>query len=358
MRTTTHVHSPEERLRLRLMGDRRARMHQVQLWCAVSLLRTAITVVLPLCGSAGWWVAPVCLLPGLVMYGLACLALRRTGAATLTEAARCLLGRAGAILLSMLLALLFLMDGAASMTALVTGFTEGIGTEGTQITMALLTLMALLFCLHRDGLAWGIHLMRWPMLALAAGAGAVMLTMTRADGFHPALGPGIGALTEAIRAGIAMGWPLTLLATLEPARPGRLRPLLPPVGILCAAAVLMCLVNPCEVLTRPAALAERLLLPAVHLPPALRTLTHSLGMLALFLAVATAAQAAAGHVLSPWGREAAWLPGVLAAALAATQCLPISGLWQTLSAMLAWLPAALALLLILMACRRKPCSGD
>ena len=210
MRTTTLVHSPEERLRLRLMGDRRARMHQVQLWCAVSLLRTAITVVLPLCGSAGWWLAPVCLLPGLVMYGLACLALRRTGAATLTEAARCLLGRVGAILLSMLLALLFLMDGAASMTALVTGFTEGIGTEGTQITMALLTLLVMLFCLHRDGLAWGIHLMRWPMLALAAGAGAVMLTMARADGLHPVLGLGGGALTAAIRAGIAMGWPPVL----------------------------------------------------------------------------------------------------------------------------------------------------
>ena len=358
MRTTTLVHSPEERLRLRLMGDRRARMHQVQLWCTVSLLRTAITVVLPLCGSAGWWLAPVCLLPGVVMYGLACLALRRAGAATLTEAARSTLGRTGAILLSMLLALLLLTDGAAAMTALVTGFTEGIGTEGTQITMALLTLLVMLFCLHRDGLAWGIHLMRWPMLALAAGAGAVMLTMARADGLHPVLGLGGGALTAAIRAGIAMGWPLVLLTTVEPARPGRLRPLLPPVGILCAAAVLMCLVNPCEVLTRPAALAERLLLPAVHLPPALRTLTHSLGMLALFLAVATSAQVAAGHVLSPWGREAAWLPGALAAVVAATQCLPISGLWQGLSALLTWLPTTLALLLILMACRRKPCSGD
>ena len=358
MRTTTLVHSPEERLRLRLMGDRCARMHQLQLWCAVSLLRTAITVVLPLCGSAGWWLAPVCLLPGLVMYGLACLTLRRTGAATLTEAARIALGRTGAVILSMLLALLLLTDGAASMTALVTGFTEGIGTEGTQTTMALLTLLAMLFCLHRDGLAWGIHLMRWPMLALAAGAGAAMLTMARADGLHPVLGPGDDALTAAIRAGIAMGWPLTLLATVEPARPGRLRPLLPPVGILCAAAALVCLVNPCEVLTRPAALAERLLLPALHLLPALRTLTHSLGMLALFLAVATAAQLGAGHVLSLWGREVVWLPGALAAAIAATQCLPISGLWQGLSALLTWLPAVLALMLILMACRRKPCSDE
>ncbi|MGN0746297.1 MAG: hypothetical protein ACI4ML_06470, partial [Aristaeellaceae bacterium] len=158
---------------MRHLGDRRARMHQVQLWCVVSLLRTALTGVIPLCGSAGWWLAPVCLAPGLMMYGLSCLAIRKTGASTLTEAARKALGRGGAVMLSMLLALLLMLDGAASMTALVTGFTEGIGTEGTQITMALLTLLALLFCLHRDGLPWGIHLMRWPMLALAAGAGAV-----------------------------------------------------------------------------------------------------------------------------------------------------------------------------------------
>ena len=358
MRTTTLVHSPEERLRLRLMGDRRARMHQLQLWCAVSLLRTAVTQVLPLCGSAGWWLAPVCLLPGLALYGLACLILRRTGASALTEAARIALGRTGAILLSLLLCLLLLTDGAASMTALVTGFTEGIGTEGTQITMALLTLLAMLFCLHRDGLPRGIHLMRWPLLALAALAGGVMLTMARADGVHPALGPGADAVTSALRAGLAMGWPLTLLTTVEPDRPGRLRPLLMPVLLLCAAALLICLVNPCEVLTRPAALAERLLLPAVHLPPALRTLTHSLGMLALFLAVATAAQGAAGHLLSPWGREVVWLPGALAAALAATQCLPISGLWRVLSALLIRLPAALALLILMMAWGRKPCSGE
>ena len=358
MRTTTQVHTPEERLHMRLMGDRRARMQQVQLWCMVSMLRTAMTGVIPLCGSAGWWLAPVCMLPGLVMYGLACLVLRRTGAATLTEAARGTLGRTGAIVLSVLLALLLLTDGAASMTALVTGFTEGIGTEGTQITMAALTLLALLFCLHRDGLAWGIHLMRWPMLALAAGVAAVMLTMARADGFHPVLGPGTGTVMAAIQAGIALGWPLMLLATVEPARPGRLRPLLPPTLMLCAAALLVCLVNPCEVLTRPAALAERLLLPAMHLPPALRTLTHSLGMLALFLAVATAAQVAAGHLLSPWGREVAWLPGTLAAAVTATQCLPISQLWRGLSALLMGLPSALALLILLMACRRKPCSGE
>ncbi|MGN0746541.1 MAG: hypothetical protein ACI4ML_07695, partial [Aristaeellaceae bacterium] len=203
-----------------------------------------------------------------------------------------------------------------------------------------------------------IHLMRWPMLALAAGAGAVMLTMARADGFHPVLGPGMNAVKAAIRAGVAMGWPLTLLATVEPASTGRLRPLLPPVLITCAAAFLVCLMNPCEVLTRPAALAERLLQPAMHLPPALRTLTHALGMLALFLAVATAAQAAAGHALSPWGREVSWLPGLLAAVLAATQALPIGGLWETLSALLAWLPGLLALLVVVMAWRRKACSGE
>ncbi|MGN1019305.1 MAG: hypothetical protein ACI4O7_02935, partial [Aristaeellaceae bacterium] len=236
--------------------------------------------------------------------------------------------------------------------------TEGIGTEGTQITMALLTLLALLFCLHRDGLAWGIHLMRWPMLALAAGIAGVMLTMARVDGLHPVLGPGEDAVLAALRAGLSMGWPLTLLAMAEPARPGRLRPLLMPVLMVCTCGLMVCLVNPCEVLIRPAALAERLLQPALHLPPALRTMAHALGMLALFLAVATSVQLVAGYALSPWGREVSWLPGLLAAALAATQALPVGGLWRTLGAMLRWLPGVLAVLVIVAVCRRKACSGD
>ncbi|MGN0777793.1 MAG: hypothetical protein ACI4MJ_01470 [Aristaeellaceae bacterium] len=357
MRTITQVHSPQERLRMRQLGNRRARVHQVQLLCVVSLLRTLAADVLPLCGSACWWLAPVCLLPGVVLYALACAVLKRTGTATLTEAARALLGKAGATVLSLLLSLLLLAEGAATMTALVTGFTEGIGTEGTQLTMAALTLLALLFCLHRDGLAWGIHLMRWPMLALAAGAAGVLMTLARADGLHPIGGPGQSAVISALRSGLRMGWPLVLLATLEPARPGWLRPLLPPVVLLGAAALLICLTQPCEVLTRPAGLAEHLLLPALHLPPALRTLTHALMMLAAFLTVATAAQLSAMHGLSPWGRDVNWLPGVLAGVMAATQALPIRPLWQALTGMLDWLAAALFIIVVWMVCRRKACAG-
>ena len=69
---------------------------------AASILRTAVTRLLPLCGAAAWWMTAACLVPGLVCYGLCCLALRLTRTQSLPECARQLLGRAGETALSLL----------------------------------------------------------------------------------------------------------------------------------------------------------------------------------------------------------------------------------------------------------------
>ena len=46
----------------RLDGERRAQQSLLHLLCAVSIWRTAMTRILPLCGAAAWWVTLICLL--------------------------------------------------------------------------------------------------------------------------------------------------------------------------------------------------------------------------------------------------------------------------------------------------------
>lgn len=358
MRTTTRVHTPEERRQMRLQGSRLARVCQVQLWCAVSMARTVVTEVLPLCGSAGWWVAPLCMMPGLAVYGLMAAVMRWKKQPTLLEGIRAATGKAGIWIVSALLGLLLLLDGAATMTALVTIFTEGIGTEGTQITMALLTLAALMGCMHQDGLAWGIWLIRRVLLGLSVAIAMMLLNMMRPDGIHPVMGQGSAAVAAAFKASMSLGWPLILLLTVEDDGRGRCLHPIPPVSVVVCVGVLLCLTYPCEVLVRTGGLAERMLLGAMHLQPALRTLVHALEMLVLLLGLASAVQLSAGQWLVPSGRELGWLPYAMAALLTATQGKDIHVLWEGLNFLLRWLPVLLGmgLLAAMIALGRRTCS--
>lgn len=350
------IRTPEERRQMRLQGDRRARVCQIQLWCTASILRTVVTEIIPLCGSAGWWMAAVCLMPGVAVFLLLRWMMRRTGAGTLNEGIRRSTGQAGVRCFSVLMPLLLMLDGAASMTALVTIFTEGIGTEGTQITMAALTLAAVAGCLHRDGLPWGIWLMRRGLLLIALAAAGVMLGMIRPDGLHPLLGQGGHAVLAAGRAGASMGWCLILLLTVEDAGRGYAVRLTFPLAATIGAGLLLCLTYPCETLLQQGTLAEKLLQGALHLPPALRTVVHALIMLTLLLSIATAVQLATEQLLAPSGRELVWLPYLLAAGIAATQCLNIRRLWQVLNLLLHVGPVLLMAGALLLLFRRKPCS--
>ena len=352
MRTMTRVHTAQERREMRMLGDRRARVFQVQLVCIAAAVRTVVCEVIPLCGSAGWWVSVVCLLPGAAVYGLAALAMKRCGAHTLADGLRICLGQWGMWLASGVLGILLSAEGAASMTALVTMFTEGIGSEGTQLTMALLTLGALVCCLHRDGLCWGIWLFRRGMLVLALTIAGVTLGFARMDGLHPVLGPGSNAVTAALRAGVSMGWPFLLLLTVENRREGYIRPLALPVAAVAVVCLLVCLSNPCEVLVRERGLALRLLLPVMYLPPALRTMAHGLGMLVMLLGMASCAQLAAKQ-LQPSGREIFWLPYVLCGVLAMSQIWPSGVVWRGVNELLRWGVLPLAVLAAGMNLRRR-----
>lgn len=345
MRTIVKVHSPQERLTMRLQGERRASQCLIRLVAITSILRTLMTRVLPLAGSASWWMTLVCLLPGLCVYGLCLLSMRLTRTVVLTDMLRAVFGPFGAWLLSALLAALLIVDGVASMTALITLFTEGIGTEGTQFTLALLTGAVMAFCLHRDGVARGAFFLRWIMIGALAVMAWNWLGMAHMDGLFPLLGGGVPSIMAALRAGVSLSWPLILLLTAEPVRPGvRLRPVLP-MALLCFGVVLLiCLTIPHELLVTHHDLAGSLMEMMLHLHPAVRITAICLLLLVFFLCIGGTAHLFAGVLMAPMAKNPPWLPYLYIAVLILTQLLDIQALWQALGQGEPWLLAPLAVL--------------
>ncbi|MBQ2953183.1 MAG: hypothetical protein IJE07_06460 [Clostridia bacterium] len=322
---------------VRLLAENRARVCLVQLLYGASLLLTGLTRLLPLAGCAAWWTLLLMLLPGLAAYGLARLAMRLLGASTLPEMARSLLGRVGGVALTGLLGALLLLEAARSVDALVTLFTDGVGSRGTPLTLALVTCGALGLCLWRGGLARGVQLLRWPMLAGCAVAAAALMPLWRADHLFPLQGGGMPGVMAALRAGAPLTWPLLTLLTIpaDPAR-GRLHlRWVPPLVGAAGALLILCLTVPQEILTTPATLAQQLTLPWRYAPPAARLLMLCLLLTALFLAIAAAVELATAQLCAPWGRRPAWLPGALLLALALTQAVEVRAVLTLLQGVLA-----------------------
>lgn len=334
----------QERLS-RLDGERRARQTLLHLLCAVSIWRTALTRLVPLCGSAAWWTALVALLPGLLTALLLRLTMHLTGTSTLAEAMRAALGKGGAVLLSVALALPLAAEALSSLTALITLFTQGVGTRGTPLTLALLTGGSLLVSLHREGLSRAAHFLRWGMIGCLVLVAAFALPEVYLDGLFPLYGDGQASVLTALEAGISMAWPLTLLLTAEPPRhANRLRSAVVPVLLPSGLLLLLTLTTSHELLIRETGLAAALLLPVSHAPNALRLLALSLLMLVFFLAIGAAVQLLAGQITAHTKTSPAWLPCVLLAALLLSQAADASLMWDVLGRISPWLLLPLALL--------------
>ena len=324
-------------------SERRAEGALLHLLCAVSVWRTVMTRILPLCGASAWWTALLCLLPGIAVAALLRGLMHITGTDTLTEACRAALGGMGAILLPLTLALPLLADGLSSITALITLFTQGIGTSGTQLTLAALTGVMLLFSLHREGLARAVYLLRWILAAAAAVLAVTMLGEAKLDHLFPLYGTGEADVFAAVKAGVSLAWPLALLLTLGPSSgQGRLRGGLLSVLWAAAAVLLLTLTIPQELIIRQEGLADWLLLPTRYTPNALRLLALCLVLLTFFLAIGAAVQQATQLLCSPMKAMPAWLPHGLLAAMFLTQAGDDSLLWTWLGRIEPWLLAPLA----------------
>lgn len=333
MKRATVVHSAQERIAVRMAGERHARIALVQLLCAVSILRTLLTQVVPTAGSASWWIVPVCLLPGIAAALLLRLAMRMTGSDVLADCFRACFGRWTPWLTLPVLTLPLLLDGAASLTALVTMFTQGIGTRGTQWTLALLSCGVLLACLHREGLPRAALVLNRLLLAGAAVIVLCALPGLRADGLHPVFGEGEAALIAALRQGMSLAWPVALLLTVPPGD-SRLRVAFPPLLTGAAAAVFLTLSCPHELLARQVSLAGQLLLPAQYAAPAVRTLAQCLMMLALFLGTGSAVELFSEQVSAPLGGMPRFLPWAVLLLLSGSQLLPPEFVWPRLMQLL------------------------
>ena len=316
-----------QRIQKRRAGQRQTQNALIGLLSAVSMTRIGLTQLLPLCGSAAWWLSAACMLPGLCVYGALRLLLRRTHTRTLTDCARKLLGNFGGILIMLTLTLPLLLDGIASLTALITFFTEGIGARGSQFTLTLLTASVMLIALNRDGLPRGVYLLRHVLLVAAGIIAINALLDAHPDGIVPLLGEGVPPLKNGFRSAWGMSWVLLLLLEF-PAEEGTRR--------------------------TPAMFVA--LLP-LFLQPAVRTLAQCLLMMTLFLSIAGSAQLAARFLTSSCQKPKKWVPYVLIGLLTLTQLLDISSLWRILTALTAWslVPAFLLLLRMTIArlCRRE-----
>lgn len=329
-------------------ADDRARGSLIRLLCAASFLRVGLTQLLPLTGSAAWWTALICLLPGAAILAALRLAMRWTGTSTLAEGLRACLGKRAAWAASWLIGACLLVEALSTLTALLTMFTEGVGTRGTQFTLAVLTMLVLLTCLHRAGLPRAVYLLRWPLTALAGLLLAFALPQMHLDGLYPLGGREAAALPAVVKACWQMGWPLVLLLTVPPV-PGQRRGVTAVVPCAWCVGTLLALVLllPHEVLLRHAGLADALLLPGWYLPNALRTLAQCGMMLLLFLGLGGMVQGAAEWLCIPCSRVPVWLPCVLTALLTLTQAGDTAGLQRWLNLLSPWLPvvpSALALI--------------
>lgn len=332
-------------IRSRLDGERIARMTLIRLLCAISVWRTAVTRILPLCGAATWWTALLCLLPGAVTALLLRIVMHLTRTDTLAEAIRACLGQNGAWLSAVALAVPLLTEGIAGTTALITLFTEGIGTRGTQLTLAILTGVLLLASLHREGLPRASFLLRWGMCAGGLLAAAYLLTDAKPDALFPLYGNGLSSSIAALKQGMSLAWPVTLLLTVEPCTgQGRLRSGIVPVFCAVSALLLLTLSIPHERLILSGGLAESLLLTVRYMPNALRVIIQNLLMLTMFLSIAAAARLAASAVCMPMRKTPEWLPYTIIAVLTLTQAADVSRLWRRLGLIEPWLLAPLLFL--------------
>lgn len=344
----------------RIAGENSARLTLVRLLCAVSVWRTAMTRVLPLCGGAAWWVTLLCLLPGFSVALLLRWMLRLTCSATLAEGVRACLGRTGAVLLSCVMTMLLLSEGVSSMTALITLFTEGLGARGTQLTLAALTGVALLLSLHREGLPRAAHLLRWGMIAAAVTLGAWMLSKAQLDHLFPLQGEGERTSLEALKAGMSLAWPVALLLSAAPSRQGRLCRAILPVFSAAGTVLLLTLTIPHELLIRRGPLASLLLMPVRYAPNALRVLAICLTMLAFFLAIGASASIATDYLCLLLNRPPVWLTYALLAGMVLSQAGDTPALWAVLGCIEPWLLLplggfALLCLPIAFIRRKRPC---
>lgn len=342
-KTVTDIHTTQERAAQRIRTESRSRLTMWRFFAASVMLRHAAELVAAQGGAAGWWLTALCMLPALLVYSLLALALRLVRCGSIPALAECLFGRHGRRVVMLITALALLIEGGASLAALTTVFVDGVGTAVSGAVFAAAAAAVLCLCTERDGLLYGIGLLRWVLGAFAALILVNALGQARFDHLCPPGGDGPASWWETFRMWWSLGWPVILLLYEEPVEDAGRGWTIPPV-IAAGAALVLCLALPHELLTLPRTLAERLLLPGLCLEPGNRVLLMCLWTAGMGLSAVISAVRATDCLTHPGSNAAKWLPCLLIALYAAVHLAGMNALETWLDALDGWLLAPFSLL--------------
>lgn len=328
-----------KRTQERIGAEQCCRRSMLRFLAGCSMLRSALTLVVPVAGSASWWMSAVLIVPGALLCLVLAWLMRRAGVSSLTDLAGRTLGKAGCRMISVALGAALMLDGAVTLTAFVSLLIDVIGALGTPFVMAAITCGVMLPCLRGDGLPRAIRLIL-PMLLLGEIAVLIdLLGKAHTDGLFPLMGGGVAELWTVPERCAGLSWPLLLLADEPDVRSNRcvLMNVALPSGISLGLILLLNLSVPHEVLHSYTRLADTMGHLCVWLGQGVRTLSLVLAMQAFFLLLASETREAALLLSASGNREAAWLPAILAAGLALTQLIPSADLMRVLPSVHAWL---------------------
>ena len=355
-RTVTRIHTAQARAEQRKRTEKRLRLTVYRFFAASVMLRHACELIASQGGAAGWWLVIVCMLPGLSVYGMLALALRKTGCASLPAMAQKLLGKAGRCIVTAITAIALIIEGMASLAALATVFVDGVGTSVSAVLFMAVAAAVLCLCTEKDGLVYGIGLLRWVLGAFSALIIVNTLAQAKMDHLFPPGGDGVQSWLQACRMWWSMSWPLIFLLYEEPPAGEGRGWLVPPV-IVAGSALALCLALPHELLTLPRTLAERMLLPGICLAPGNRVLLMCLWTAGMGVTAVICAVRASDFLTLPWRWCDKWLPRVLLLLFAMVHLLGMGVLERVLDALDGWMLAPFALLglvlLITAICRGK-----
>lgn len=343
-----------DRAASRQRSERRCMHSLLRLIAAVSIARTVLMEIVPAAGCAAWLVTAACLVPGLLLSAALSWFLRIRSIETLPDLADQAGGRFDSTVLSVTVALALLVDAARSMQALLFFFTEGIGSEGSPLSIALLTLAVLLMCLRQDGLPRAVFFLRRLMLAVLLIVAWGLAVSVRLDHLVPLTMPQGRGLLRLFHAQASLGWPL-ILPLMTPA-PKRRSPAeaLPVVCGCVVGALLLCLSMPDELLRTRSAPAAALLTPVFLQPAAMRMLACCLLMLAFFLTISGSVSIAANSLRPALRCRLPNLAQLLGALVCLTPLLPsVLDRAPHIAVWLAALLAGISLLLIALSIIRR-----
>lgn len=355
-RTVTQIHTAQARAAQRERTEKRLRLTVYRYFSVSVMIRHACELVAAQGGSAGWWLAIVCMLPGVIVYGMLALALWKTGCESVPEMAQKLFGKAGRRIVTAVTAVSLVIEGMASLAALATVFVDGVGTSVSAVLFMAVAAAVLCLCTEKDGLVHGIGLLRWVLGAFAVLIIVNTLAQARMDHLFPPGGDGTQSWLQACRMWWSMSWPMILLLYEAPPKNEGRGWLTPPV-LVTGSALALCLALPHEMLTLPRTLAERMLLPGVCLAPGNRVLLMCLWTAGMGVTAVICAVRASDFLTLPWKWSEKWLPRLMLVLFASVHLLGMGVLERMLDALDGWMLAPFALmaavLLITALCRGK-----